>query len=83
MTGACVVGAVSRDSIKKGVGSTDHLLMLRGSGRGGRAEPSIFEAKVARWMWFRTMLEGFEVVAALGMVRRRIATAGDRSEYIE
>ena len=34
-------------------------------------------------MWFRMMLEWVEVVAALGMARRSIVVAGDRSEYIE
>jgi hypothetical protein len=42
----------------------------------------MLEAYVARWMWFRMTLEGFEVDAALGMARRSIVAAGDRSEYI-
>ena len=61
---------------------TDHLLMFRGSVRGGPAERSILEAKVARWMWFWKMLLWFDVVAALGVARRSVVVAGSRSGYI-
>jgi hypothetical protein len=59
-----------------------HLLMFRGSVRGGPAERSILEAYVARWMWFRIMLDGFGRIAAVGSVRRSTVAADDRSEYI-